>query len=111
MGVFLADVSQRHPHEFILMVLDGAGGPRAERLQAQADLKLISLPASSPQLTPVEHLWDEVWEKWFGKRVFAGMSDREAQLLAALTILEDDPQPVSSLAGFDWIRSIPLNAN
>jgi hypothetical protein len=31
--------------------------------------------------------------------------------VAALTVLEDDPPRVASLTGFDWIRSIPLNAN
>jgi hypothetical protein len=35
----------------------------------------------------------------------------ETQLVAALTVLENDPKRVASLTGFDWIRSIPLNAN
>src|SRR3954447_4546961 len=33
MGVFLAEVAQRHADEFILMVLDGAGWHRAKRLR------------------------------------------------------------------------------
>jgi hypothetical protein len=43
--------------------------------------------------------------------VFASMAALEAQLVAALTVLEDDPPRVASLTGFDWIRSIPLNAH
>jgi hypothetical protein len=111
MGIFLAEVSQRHPHEFILMVLDGAGWHRAKRLPVPANVRLIPLPPWSPPLNPVEHLWDEVREKWFSNRVFASMAALEAQLVAALTVLEDDPPRVASLTGFDWIRSIPLNAN
>lgn len=111
MSVFLAEVSQRHAHEFILMVLDGAGWHRAKRLQIPSNMKLIPLPAWSPQLNPVEHVWDEVREKWFANRVFGSMSALEEQLVTALQILETDPHRMASLTGFDWIRSISLNAN
>ena len=111
MGVFLAEVSQRHSNEFILMVLDGAGWHRAKRLQIPSNMKLIPLPPWSPQLNPVEHVWDEVREKWFANRVFASMDAVEEQLITALKAWEADPQGVASLTGFDWIRSIPLNAN
>jgi hypothetical protein len=111
MGVFLAEVSQRHANEFILMVLDGAGWHRAKRLQVPANIKLVALPAWSPQLNPVEHLWDEVREKWFANRVFDSLAALEEQLVRALTTLETDPLRVASLTGFDWIKSIPLKAN
>ena len=101
MSVFLAEVSQRHPNEFILMVLDGAGGHRAQRWQGPANIKRIPLPAWSPQLNSVEHLWDEVREKWFANRVFDSLAALEEQSVMALTILEEDPQRVASLAGFD----------
>jgi transposase len=28
-------------------------------------MRLIFLPPYSPELNPVEHLWDEIREKWF----------------------------------------------
>jgi transposase len=111
MGVFLAEVSPRHANECILMVLDGAGWRRAKRLQIPSNMRLIPLPPWSPPLNPVEHLWDEGREKWFAHRVFHSRDALEDQLVAALTILEADPQRVASLTGFEWIRSIPLNAN
>jgi transposase len=108
MSVFLAEVSQRHAHEFILMVLDGAGWYRAKRLQIPSNMRLIPLPPWSPPLNPVEHLWDEVREKWFANRVFNRMNALEEQLVTALTTLEADLPRVASLTGFDWIRSIPF---
>jgi transposase len=111
MGVFLAEVAQRHSNEFILMVLDGAGWHRAKRLQVPANMQLISLPPWSPQLNPVEHLWDEIREKWFSNRVFASLSAVDEQLVTALLALEKDPEQVASLTGFPWITHIPLNAN
>ena len=111
MSIFLHEVSQRHPNELILMVLDGAGWHKAKRLLLPANMRLVFLPPWSPQLNPVEHLWDEVREKWFGNRVFDSLSAVEEQLLTALKILEEDSPRVASLAGFDWIGNIPLNAH
>jgi transposase len=81
MSVFLSELSQRQQKEWILMVLDGAGGHRAKRLQGPANRQLIPLPPWSPQLNPVEHVWDEVREKWFAHRVFARREAVENQLL------------------------------
>ena len=111
MGVFLAEVSQRHPGELIVMVLDGAGWHKAKRLLVPANMRLLFLPPWSPQLNPVEHLWDEVREKWFANRVFASMSAVEEQLITALKSLEEDATRVASLTGFDWIKNVPLNAH
>jgi transposase len=110
-SVFLAEVSQRHAGEFVLLVLDGAGWHRAKRLQVPANMRLIPWPPGSPPLNPVEHLWDEVREKWFANRVFASMQAVERQLVTALATLETDVQRVASLTGFDWIKNIPLNAH
>jgi transposase-like protein len=111
MSVFLAEVSQRHAHEFILMVLDGAGWQRAKRLPVPSNMRLMPLPPWSPQWNPVEHLWDEVREKWFANRVFASMSAVEEQLITALKALEQNLPQVASLTGFEWITTIPLNAH
>jgi transposase len=111
MSVFLAEVAQRHANEFILMVLDGAGWHRAKRLQVPANMQLIPLPPWSPQLNPVEHLWDEIREKGFSNRVFASLSAVDEQLVTALLDLEPDPRQVASLTGFPWITHISLNAN
>ena len=110
MSVFLAEVSRRHAEEFIVMVLDGAGWHKARRLLVPANMRLLSLPPWSPQLNPVEHVWDEVREKWFANRVFASLNAVEEQLLTALKILEEDSARLASLTGFEWIKSIPLNA-
>jgi transposase len=111
LSVFLAAVAQRHPDEFVLMALDGAGWHRAKRLQVPAHRRRIPLPPGSPQLNPVEHLWDEVREKWFSNRVFASLSAMDEQLVKALLALEVDPRQVASLTGFPWITNIPLKAH
>jgi transposase len=111
MSVFLAEVSRRHAEEFIVMVLDGAGWHKARRLQVPANMRLLSLPPGSPPWNPVEQVWDEIREKWFANRVFDSMNAVEEQLLTALKTWEEDATRVASLTGFDWIKTIPLNAH
>jgi len=111
MSVFLAEVSERHANEFLVMVLDGAGWHRAKRLQIPSNMQLVRLPSWSPQLNPVEHGWDEVREKWFANRVFASIDAVEEQLLTALKTLEGEMARVASLTGFEWIKNVLSNAH
>jgi len=40
------------------MVLDGAGRHRAKDLRIPENMRLLPLPPYSPELNPVEHLWE-----------------------------------------------------
>lgn len=110
MSLFLDEVAKRHPNEFILMVTDGAGWHKSNDLKVPNNMGLIFLPPYSPELNPVEHLWDEIREKWFKNEVFRSLDDVEDQLVKALRGLENDPKVVASFAGFEWIKRINLNA-
>lgn len=110
MSLFLKEVSSRHPDEFILMVLDGAGWHGAGELEVPTNMHLIFLPPYSPELNPVEHVWESVRENRFGNEVFGSMDGVENQLVKALVALENDPAGIASLTGFPWITNINLNA-
>ena len=110
MSLFLAEVAQRHPEEFLLLVLDGAGWHHAQELVVPANMRLLPLPPYSPELNPAEHLWDEIREKWFANTVFTSLDAVEDQLVAALATLEAEPSRVAGLTAFPWITAIPLNA-
>lgn len=63
MSLFLAEVSERHPDDFILMGMDKAGWHKANDLKIPENMRVIFLPPYSPELNPVEHLWEEIREK------------------------------------------------
>jgi transposase len=111
MSVFLEEVGRRHPDEEILMVMDGAGWHIANDLKIPANMRLERLPPYAPELNPVEHLWEEIREKWCGNTVFASLNAVEERLVEALRHLEAAPERVKSFAGFDWIISMPLIAS
>lgn len=110
MSVFLAEVAQRHPQDDILMVLDGAGWHRAKDLRIPENIRLLPLPPYSPELNPVEHLWEEIREKWFPNLVFDSLTAVEDRLVEAVAALEKNSQQVAQITGFDWIVSIAMNA-
>ncbi len=101
MQIFLEEVASRHPGERLLMILDGAGWHRESCLNIPANMRLVSLPPYSPELNPVEHIWDEVREKDFGNLVFA--SSLEARLETALRSMELDQPRVKSITAWPWI--------
>ena len=103
MSIFLSEVARRHPEEFILMILDGAGWHRANGLTVPENMRLEALPPYSPQLNPVEHIWDEIREKWFTNKIFNSLEAVEDCLVEALVALENDREFVTSTTGFDWI--------
>lgn len=110
MSIFLAEVARRHPQEFILMFLDGAGWHRANSLVIPENMRLEALPPDSPQLNPMEHIWDEVREKWFANEVFDSLDGVEDRLVEALVALEDHQHLVASITGCDWLINCPLTA-
>jgi transposase len=65
MNLFLEQVSQTFSTHFIVMQVDGAGWHRATDLIIPENIRLIPQPAYSPELNPVEHIWDELREKYF----------------------------------------------
>ena len=80
MQLFLDEVSARHPERRIIMVLDGASWHRSKALKPPSNMQLLSLPPYAPELNPVEHIWDELREKFFHNKAFDSMDAVEDQL-------------------------------
>ena len=110
MSIFLAELSRRHPDEFLLIVMDRAAWHRSKGLIIPENIKLIWLPPYSPQCNPVENIWDEVREKWFPNLAFKSLEAVEDTLVEALAALENDNSRTQGIPGFDWIVNINLNA-
>ena len=109
MQVFLDEVAQRHCHEHILLVLDGAGWHRSKTLVVPPNMSLLPLPPYAPELNPVEHLWDELREKHFHNRVFESLDALEEQLVTALHATENAAKRVRSIVAWPWIIDALMN--
>jgi transposase len=72
MSLFLARFAERlEPGTHAVLVLDQAGWHGAKRLTVPANVTLLSLPAYSPELNPVERIWLYLRERFLSHRVLA----------------------------------------
>lgn len=101
--IFLDEVASRHADHHIIMVLDGAGWHRSAALKVPTNMRLLPLPPYAPELNPVEHLWDELREKYFHNKVFDSLDALENQLTVGLVALEQDRVRVQSIVAWAWI--------
>lgn len=101
--IFLDEVAARHAEKRIIMVLDGAGWHRSAILKVPSNMRLLPLPPYAPELNPVEHIWDELREKYFHNRVFDSIAALEDQLTIGLVALEEDTAGVKSIVAWNWI--------
>jgi transposase len=106
MSIFLAEVGRRHRNEFVLRVMDQAGGHLTNKLRLPDNLRLIFLPPYSPELNPAEHVWKTLREDCFGNHVFRNLDAVEHVLCDGIVVLENNPSRVQSFSGFKWITSI-----
>ena len=109
MQLFLDEVGGRHPACRIIMVVDGAGWHTGSALAPPANMRLLTLPPYAPELNPVEHLWDELREKYFHNRAFDSLDALEDQLQIGLLALESNLPRVQSIVAWDWIINALMN--
>ena len=107
--LFLDEIAARHPQHQIIMVMDGAGWHRSAKLKVPRNMRLLSLPPYAPELNPVEHIWDELREKYFHNKAFDSIEALEDQLAIGLLALEQDRCRVKSIVAWKWIINALLN--
>ena len=103
MQIFLDEIATRYPEDRIVMVLDGAKWHTGGGLVVPKNMQMLPLPAYSPELNPVENIWEELREKNFDNKVFTSLDALEEQLIHSLKHLEDHPEITKSIAGWPWI--------
>ena len=106
MNVFLEHVSKTFSEYFIGMQVDQAGCHQAKALIIPENIRLIAQPPYSPEINPVEHIWDDIREKYFHNRIFPSLDALTDILCCALNTLADDPQRVKSMTNFPHLRIV-----
>jgi DDE superfamily endonuclease len=104
MNLFLEQVSQTFSKYFLVMQVDGASWHHAHELVIPENMRLIEQPPYSPEVNPVEHVWDELREKHFHNRVFPSLEALIEVLCQGLNDLADDPKRLRSLTSFSHLH-------
>jgi putative transposase len=104
MNLFLAEVSNDFKNYFVIMLVDGAGWHRSSDLKIPENIRLVQQPSHSPELNPVEHLWEELRENYLPNKVFKSLDAVERALCKGLLELHDDPTRLSSMTNFPYLQ-------
>jgi transposase len=110
MNLFLSQISQEFADYFVILQLDKASWHRSKSLKVPENIRLIFQPAHSPELMPVEHIWEEIREKHFYNQVFTTLNQVEDVLCQGLVELCSERDRLRSLTFFPHLRILPLNA-
>jgi transposase len=101
---FLQQIANSDPLAEHVVIWDQAGfHPRPKDQLLPARIHLIPLPPYSPELNPVEGLWDQVKDHTCN-RLFTSLDDMEITLTAALRPFWETPARVLSLV-HHWLHS------
>ena len=66
--------SRHRPKELKILVIDNAGFHSTQNLELPSNIKLINIPAYSPELNPCEQIWKFIKQR-FKNKVFDNIID------------------------------------
>ena|SRR4030042_1255174 len=109
MTCFLKQVRKSHKDDFIVMVMDGAPWHKGKNLKIPKNTVLIHLPPYSPELNPVEQIWNKLRRDYFANRVFSSLDAATLQAENGLVSIQADKEGLKRLTNWTWINDT-LNA-
>jgi len=109
-GEFLRQIARSEPDAEHVVVWDGAGVHQKEQLDGLPEnIHLVVLPPYSPELNPIEQLWDQVAVA-YANRVYETLDEIEEDITDALRPFWESPKSVLSLLGVENYLLVSANA-
>jgi transposase len=104
MNLHLAETStQVAPGAHAVMLCDGAGWhQRGKQLQVPNNITLLTLPAYTPELNPMENVWDYLRQNKLCANVWDTYDDIVQACKNAWDFLINDPARIRSIGSRDW---------
>lgn len=100
-GMILEGIEERWGGK-VALVWDNASVHKGAMKEIPKGVKVIWLPPYSPELNPVERLFEEMRKK-VANRVFESLGELEEALVEGLREYWEDRERVKKLCGYGWI--------
>ena len=103
MQLHLNEISKhvsRKAHAVVLM--DRAGWHTTDKLDLPSNLTIILLPSKSPELNPVENIWQYMRQNWLSNSVFQNYDDILDAGCNAWNKLTAQPETITSIGMRKW---------
>ena len=89
--------SQVAPEAHAVLILDQAGWHTTGKLNIPSNITLLSLPPRSPELNPVENIWQFMRDNWLSNRIFKSEDEIVSICSDAWNRLIDQPWKIMSI--------------
>jgi len=104
--VFLQQLSRElSPDVHAVLIWDQAGFHTANEIQAPHNVTIISLPPYSPQLNPVERLWQYLRQHYWSNRVYANYDALRIAVIDAWHRVCLDARCIKSICKTTYVES------
>jgi DDE superfamily endonuclease len=106
-GLHLAEISREiTPGAHGVVVLDGAGWHAAGDLVVPENITLLPLPSYSPELNPVENVWQYLRQNKLSHRVWPDYDAIVATCCEAWNALTAMPDRLASITRREWATAV-----
>ena len=103
MTLHLREISQAvAPGAHAIVIVDQAGWHLSNHLAIPVNITLLPLPPKSPELNPVENVWQFMRDNWLSNRVFKSYTDILDHCCFAWNKLIDQPWRIMSIGLRGW---------
>jgi transposase len=103
MNIFLEHLSQQYSNDKILLVVDNASWHKSKDLITPKNIELYPLLPYTPELNPIEQIWDEVREKGFKNELFKTLDSVVKRLCDTMINLSERKTTVKSITHRAWL--------
>ena len=99
----LDEISSRvMPGAHAILIVDRAGWHITDKLAMPDNITLLPLPARSPELNPVENIWQFLRDNWLSNRIFKSYDDIVEMCCEAWNKLIEQPWKIMSIGNRKW---------
>ena len=103
MAAHLIEISAAvDPGAQAVLIVDQAGWHLTPKLAIPDNITVLALPPRSPELNPVENVWQFMRDNWLSNRIFKSYEDIVALCCQAWNNLIDQPWKIMSLGMRKW---------
>ena len=103
MEAHLAEISATVDHgAHAVVILDQAGWHMSAKLKVPDNITLLPLPPRSPELNPVENIWQFIRDNWLSNRTFKIYEEIVTLSCDAWNNLINRPWKIMSIGMRDW---------
>ena len=85
-----------------ILIIDRAGWHTTNKLVIPSNITIMPLPPRSPELNPVENIWQFMRDNWLSNRIFNSYDDIITLCCEAWNKLIDQPWMIMSIGYRQW---------